>query len=141
MARAHTQAWRLASQAFDLNLTPVVSALAGRDERRVVESASRLRIEKAVANWRELIADDRIDVIDVCTPVNSHAEIAGAALAAGKHVLCEKPLALSSAESMKLATSADGARVHGVVAMVGYNYRRVPALVLARSLCQSGPIG
>jgi predicted dehydrogenase len=141
MARAHAQAWRLAPQAFDLALTPRVAVLAGRDQRRVAESASHLGIDRAVSDWRELIDDDQIDVVDVCTPVNSHAEIAAAALTAGKHVLCEKPLALSSTESLELARAAEAAHMYGVVAMVGYNYRRVPALQLAHSLCQSGRIG
>jgi predicted dehydrogenase len=141
MASAHARAWTIAPQVFDLELTPHVAVLAGRDPHRTAAAASRLRIDQSSSNWREVIADDRVQVIDVCTPVDSHAEIVSAALAAGKHVLCEKPLSLNTAESARLAAAAEIAHSRGVVAMVGYNYRRVPALQVARSLCQDGDIG
>jgi predicted dehydrogenase len=141
MASAHARAWAMAPQVFDLGLTPNVVVLAGRDQQRAAAAARRLRIDRSSSNWREVVADDRIRVIDVCTPVDSHAEIVNAALAAGKHVLCEKPLSLNAAESARLAAAAEIALSHGAVSMVGYNYRRVPALQLARSLCQDGDIG
>jgi predicted dehydrogenase len=141
MGRAHAIAWRLVGQAFDLPAKPVLAAVAGRDERRSLAAARQLGFAEAVPDWRALIDRSDLDVIDICTPVDSHAEIAEAALAAGKHVLCEKPLALTAAEAGQLARAAEGARRTGAVAMVGYNYRRIPAVQLARTFLAEGRIG
>jgi predicted dehydrogenase len=141
MARAHTQAWRLAPQAFSLPVGAEVAALAGRDRDRTKEAAAALGIPASTDDWRELIADSSIGVVDICTPVDSHAEIAIPALANGKHVLCEKPMGLDLAAAEAMARAADDAAARGVIAMVGFNYRRVPALGLARRLCRDGTIG
>ncbi|MEV6490038.1 Gfo/Idh/MocA family oxidoreductase, partial [Actinoplanes sp. NPDC051633] len=92
-------------------------------------------------DWRSLIDRDDIDLIDVCTPGDTHAEITLAALAAGKHVLCEKPLANSVAEAREMAAAAASAQTRGVRAMCGFNYRRVPAVALMRQLIEAGRIG
>ena len=94
-------------------------------------------------DWRELIvARDDVDLVDICTPGDTHAEIAIAALEAGKHVLCEKPLANTVDEAEKMVAAADAAASEfGTVAMVGFNYRRVPAIALARKLVAEGRIG
>jgi predicted dehydrogenase len=141
MGRAHALAWRLADQAFELPAKPVLAVVAGRDERRSLAAAGQLGFAEAVSDWRLLIDRSDLDVIDICTPVNLHAEIAEAALAAGKHVLCEKPLALTAAEARRLARAAAAARSTGAVAMVGYNYRRVPAVQLARTFVAEARIG
>ena len=97
---------------------------------KVAEAAGRLGWAEAVTDWRELVARDDIDLIDICTPGDSHAEIAIAALEAGKHVLCEKPLANTVAEARAMVAAAATARALGVRSMVGFNYRRVPAVAL-----------
>src|SRR5947209_16630414 len=134
MGAAHSQAWRTAPHFFDLPLRPELTALAGRDAARVREAAARLGWASTETDWRRLVERDDIDLVDVCTPGDTHAEIAIAALDAGKHVLCEKPLANSVAEAEAMAEAADRARSNGLLAMVGFTYRRVPAVQLARQL-------
>jgi predicted dehydrogenase len=141
MGAAHSQAWRTVNRVFDLPVRARMTAICGRDEAKVAEAADRLGWEGYVTDWRELIARDDIDVIDICTPGDSHAEIAIAALAAGKHVLCEKPLANSVEEAQAMVAAAASARATGVRAMCGFNYRRVPAIELMRRLVADGRIG
>jgi predicted dehydrogenase len=141
MGAAHSQAWRNAPRFFDLPLRPRMTAVAGRDAARVTAAAERLGWESTETSWQALVARDDIDLVDVCTPGDTHAEIAIAALEAGKHVLCEKPLANSVAEAEAMAAAADRARASGVRSMVGFTYRRVPAIGLARRLVQEGRIG
>jgi predicted dehydrogenase len=141
MGRAHSLAWRVADQVYDGIPKPVLAALAGQRADRAENAAAQLGFESGVADWRVLIDRADIDVIDICTPVDSHAEIATAALAAGKHVLCEKPLSRTAAEAELLVASAAEAHRGGVVVMVGFNYRRLPAIALARQLVQGGSIG
>ncbi|MET9109988.1 Gfo/Idh/MocA family protein, partial [Streptomyces zhihengii] len=95
----------------------------------------------AETDWRALVARDDVQLVDICTPGDSHAEIAVAALDAGKHVLCEKPLANSVAEAEAMAAAAERARERGQLAMVGFNYRRVPAISYARRLIAEGRVG
>jgi predicted dehydrogenase len=141
MGNAHSQAWRTAPHFFDLPLRPEMTVLVGRDADRAAEAAARLGWAESSADWREVVAREDVDVIDICTPGDSHAEIAIAALRAGKHVLCEKPLANTVAEAEEMAAAAAAARDHGVRAMVGFTYRRVPAIGLARRLVAEGRIG
>jgi predicted dehydrogenase len=141
MGAAHSQAWRTVNHAFDLPLRARMVAIAGRDTRKVAAAAARLGWSESVTDWRELIARDDIDLIDVCTPGDSHCEIAVAALRAGKHVLCEKPLANSVEEARSMVTAAARARINGVRAMVGFNYRRVPAVAYLRELVADGRLG
>jgi predicted dehydrogenase len=141
MGAAHSQAWRSAPRFFDLPLTPRMRALCGRDAGRVAEAAHRLGWESTETDWTRLVARDDIDLVDVCTPGDTHAEIAIAALEAGKHVLCEKPLANTVAEAQAMAAAADRAAAKGVLAMVGFTYRRVPAIALAKQLVDEGRIG
>lgn len=141
MGKAHSNAWRNVG-AFYPDSPPVrQQVLVGRDGARVKEAAQRYGWDEAATDWREVVARDDIDVVDVCTPGHMHAEVAVAALEAGKHVLVEKPLANSVRESEQMVAAAGGARQHGVRSMVGFNYRRVPALALARSLIADGEIG
>ncbi|MGW2095666.1 Gfo/Idh/MocA family protein [Promicromonospora sukumoe] len=141
MGAAHSQAWRTAPRFFDLPLVPRMRAVAGRDESAVRAAADRLGWEDAVTGWQELLTRDDVGLVDVCTPGDTHAEIAVAALEAGKHVLCEKPLANTVAEAEAMSAAAEAAAQHGVRAMVGFTYRRVPAVALARQLVQEGRIG
>ncbi|GHJ45551.1 oxidoreductase [Catellatospora sp. TT07R-123] len=141
MGAAHSQAWRTVNRVFDLPLRVRMAAVCGRDQEKVAEAAARLGWDEHVTDWRELIARDDIDVIDVCTPGDSHAEIAIAALAAGKHVLCEKPLANTVAEARAMVAAAEAARAQGVRTICGFNYRRVPAVTLMRQMVEAGRLG
>ena len=141
MGAAHSQAWRTVGRVYDLPIVPRMRAICGRNEARVAEAAERLGWASYETDWRKLIERDDIDLVDVCTPGSSHAEIAIAALEAGKHVLCEKPLANTVEEARQMAEAAERARQRGVRSMVGFNYRRVPAIALARQLIRDGRLG
>ncbi|CAL9608133.1 Gfo/Idh/MocA family protein [Streptomyces sp. enrichment culture] len=141
MGAAHSQGWRTAGHVFDLPLRPVLAAICGRDADAVRAAADRHGWASAETDWRALIARDDIDLVDICTPGDSHAEIALAALAAGKHVLCEKPLANTVEEASMMAAAAEEAHARGRLAMVGFNYRRLPATALARRMVAEGRLG
>ena len=141
MGRAHSQAWRNAHRFFDLPQTPEMRVLCGRDAAATEAAAQRLGWAEWVTDWREVIARDDVDVVDICTPGSSHAPIALAALAAGKHVLCEKPLANTLDEAIDMTAAAEPAAERGVLSMVGFNYRRTPALAFARQLVEQGFVG
>ena len=141
MGAAHSQAWRTAPHFFDLPLRPELTVLAGRDAARVAEAAGKLGWSSSETDWHRVMERDDVDLVDVCTPGDTHAEIAIAALEAGKHVLCEKPLANSVAEAEAMAEAAAKAAIRGVRSMVGFTYRRVPAIGLARKLVADGRLG
>ncbi|SFO43351.1 Predicted dehydrogenase [Geodermatophilus obscurus] len=141
MGAAHSQAWRTAPRFFDLPLRPELRVLAGRDAARVAEAAGKLGWDGTETDWRRVVERDDVDLVDVCTPGDTHAEIAIAALEAGKHVLCEKPLANTVAEAEAMADAAARAAARGVRSMVGFTYRRVPAIGLARRLVAEGRLG
>ena len=141
MGAAHSQAWRTVNRVFDLPLHCQLVALCGRDAQKVGAAAARFGWDEAVTDWRQLVAREDIDLIDICTPGDSHAEVAIAALAAGKHVLCEKPLANTVEEAEKMAQAARDARAAGVRSMCGFNYRRVPAVAYLRQLVEDGRLG
>lgn len=141
MGAAHSQAWRVAPRFFDLPARPVMAVLCGRDPDRTRAAAERLGWAESVTDWKSVLDRDDVHVVDICTPGDTHAEIAVAALDAGKHVLCEKPMANSVAEAVAMAEAADRAARRGVRAMVGFSYRRVPALGLARDLVARGRLG
>jgi len=134
MGAAHSQAWRTAPRVFDLPLDPAMVVLCGRDGAAAQAAARRLGWAEAQTDWRTLIGRDDVQLIDICTPGDSHADIAIAALDAGQHVLCEKPLANTVAEAEAMAAAAARASQRGVRSMIGFNYRRVPAIALAREL-------
>src|SRR3954463_3056910 len=141
MGAAHSQAWRTAGRFFDLPLAPAMVALSGRNRDAATAAATKLGWASVESDWKQLLTRDDVQLIDVCTPGDTHAEIAIAALDAGKHVLCEKPLANSVAEARAMVAAAERARAAGVRSMVGFNYRRVPAVALARRLVAEGRIG
>jgi len=141
MGAAHSQAWRTAPRFFDLPAQPVMRLLAGRDADRAAQAAQQLGWTESTGRWQDVIERDDIALVDICTPGDTHAEIAIAALDAGKHVLCEKPLANTVDEAAAMAAAAERAAARGVAAMVAFNYRRVPALALAQQLVAAGRVG
>ncbi|MGA7203141.1 MAG: Gfo/Idh/MocA family oxidoreductase [Specibacter sp.] len=140
MGQAHSNAWRTVANHFDVPDFEQ-KVLVGRDADAVAAAAHKYGWSESATDWREVIARDDIDIVDICAPGWLHAEIATASLAAGKHVLVEKPLANSLAESESMVTAARAARAAGVRSMVGFNYRRIPALALARQLIADGRLG
>ncbi|HMG65773.1 MAG TPA: Gfo/Idh/MocA family oxidoreductase [Streptosporangiaceae bacterium] len=141
MGAAHSQAWRTAAHVLDLPLTPRMVALCGRDAAAAAAAARRYGWAAAEPDWRALIGRPDVQLIDICAPGDAHAEIAIAALDAGQHVLCEKPLATTVPEARAMAAAAARASARGVRSMIGFNYRRVPAVALARELVRDGRLG
>jgi predicted dehydrogenase len=141
MGRAHSLAWNTVSRVFDVPLQPRLAAICGRDRAATEAAAARFGWAAAETDWRALIARDDVQLVDISAPGDLHAPVAIAALEAGKHVLCEKPLANTLAEAEAMKAAADAAYDGGARAMVGFNYRRVPALALARGLVEQGRIG
>ena len=141
MGRAHSNAWRSVGSFFDLPMKPRMAAICGRNEEAVAAAAEQFGWGSHETDWKSLIERDDIDIIDVCTPGSSHAEISIAALEAGKHVMCEKPLANTAEEAQAMADAAAKAAVEGVRTMVAFNYRRVPAAAYARDLIAAGKLG
>jgi predicted dehydrogenase len=137
MGRAHSNAYRQVGRFFDLDLSPRMRAICGRDEAGVRGAAS-LGWEGYETDYRRLLERDDIGLVDVATPGNTHHEIAIASLEAGKHVLCEKPLANTLQEAREML---DAARRAGTVNMVCFNYRRAPAVQLAKKLIEEGRLG
>jgi predicted dehydrogenase len=141
MGAAHSQGWRTAGRFFDLPLQPDLAVLCGRDAAKAGAAAEKLGWRSVETDWRALLTRDDVALVDVCSPGDTHAEIAIAALEAGKHVLCEKPLANTVDEARAMAAAAEKAATRGVRSTVGYSYRRVPAVALARRLVEQGRIG
>lgn len=138
MGAVHSHAWRTVGRVFDLGVDVDMRVICGRNEEAVTAAAAKYGWQSAKTDWRAVIARDDIDIIDVCTPGSSHEEIAVAALNAGKHVICEKPLANTVAEAERMAAAAQASSGKS---MVAFNYRRVPALAYARELVRQGRLG
>jgi myo-inositol 2-dehydrogenase/D-chiro-inositol 1-dehydrogenase len=138
MGRAHTNAFRQVSQFFPLAHKPVLKAICGRDGVKAAAFAANWGYESVETDWRALIARPDIDLIDIAATNNVHAEIAIAAAKAGKLVMCEKPLGMNPAESLKMVAAVEKAKVPN---MVWYNYRRAPAVTLAKMLIDEGKLG
>jgi predicted dehydrogenase len=138
MGRAHSNAYRQVNQFFPLEYRPVLKACSARNPEKLAAFADNWGYESTETNWRRLIDRKDIDLIDIGTPNNTHLEIALAAAAAGKMVLCEKPLAMTVAEGEQMVAAVENAKVPN---MVWYNYRRVPAIALAKQLVDEGRIG
>ncbi|WP_442574094.1 Gfo/Idh/MocA family protein [Microbacterium sp. F51-2R] len=141
MGAAHSVGWRQAPRMFELPGAVEMAVVVGRDAEAVADAAARWGWQESATDWREVIARDDIDIVDIVTPGDSHAEIAIAALEAGKHVLCEKPLANTVAEAEAMADAASRAAARGVRSMVGFTYRRVPAVTFLRDLIAQGAVG
>lgn len=138
MGRTHSNAYRQAGRFFDLKYEPVLKAVCARNEPNVKAFADQWGWESYETDWRKLIERDDIDLIDVGSPNNTHAEIAIAAARAGKMILCEKPLSMDGKEGEQMVKEVEKA---GVANMVWYNYRRVPAVTLAKQLIDEGKLG
>lgn len=141
MGAAHSQGWRVAPRFFDLPVEPEMAVIVGRDAARVEAAREKFGWTSASTDWHDVLTRDDIHVVDICTPGDSHVEIAIAALEAGKHVLCEKPLANTVEEAEAMTAAAQKAAARGVRAMVGFSYRRVPAIAFARQLIADGRLG
>jgi myo-inositol 2-dehydrogenase/D-chiro-inositol 1-dehydrogenase len=138
MGRTHANAFRQVSQFFDLPFRPVLKAVCARNAANVAAFAEQWGYQSHETDWRKLVERPDIDLIDIATPNDTHAEIAIAAAKAGKMVMCEKPLGRSAEESARMVAAVEAA---GVANMVWYNYRRVPAVTLAKHLVDSGRLG
>ncbi|WP_228010230.1 Gfo/Idh/MocA family protein [Nonomuraea phyllanthi] len=141
MGAAHSQGWRNAHRFFDLPVRPAMSVICGRTESATRAAADTMGWAGWTTDWRQVLDRDDVQVVDICTPGDTHAEIAVAALEAGKHVLCEKPLANTVAEAETMTAAAEAAQARGVLSSVGFNYRRTPALAYARRLVEAGAVG
>ncbi len=138
MGKAHSNAYRQAARFFDMDVEPVLKVICGRSEEKVKHAQHQFGWQEYATRWEDVIARNDIDVIDIGTPNNTHAAIAQAALKAGKHVLCEKPLAISvddARESWKTAVET------GLINGICHNYRFAPAIAYAAKLVKEGRLG
>ncbi|HJX76683.1 Gfo/Idh/MocA family protein [Glutamicibacter sp.] len=140
MGKAHSQAWRNINATYDSTLVSM-RVLVGSNPTSTAESAAKYGWEEFSTDWRATVLRADIDIVDICTPGALHAEIALFALAHGKHVVVEKPLANTLAEAEEMNAAARAAAERGVISMVGFNYRRIPALALAQRLLAEGRLG
>ncbi len=138
MGKAHSHAFRDVPFYFDMQAVPVMQAIAGRDEAGVKAASVKMGWASYETDWRRLVERDDIDLIDIVTPNNTHAEIAIAAAEAGKHIICEKPLALNLEDSQKMLAAVQKA---GVVHMICHNYRFAPAVQFTKKLIEEGRLG
>lgn len=138
MGRAHSNAFAKVGHFFDLDRQLVLKAACARDADKLKAFAATWGYESTETDWRKLIARRDIDLIDIASPNDTHLEIALAAAAAGKMVMCEKPLGRNAAESRRMVEAVEAAKVPN---MVWYNYRRVPAVTLAKELIDEGKLG
>ncbi len=138
MGKTHSNAWRQVGRFFDLPTDVRLGTICGRNAAKVEAAAQQFGWEKSCSDWREVVADPAIDIIDITTPNDSHAAIAIAAAEAGKAVLCEKPLGMNVPECEQMVAAVEKA---GVVNMVCHNYRRIPAIALAKRMIERGDLG
>src|SRR5215212_1679404 len=138
MGRAHSNAYRRVNNFFDLEIEPVLQAVCARDQAKAREFADKWGYASIESDWHKVIERKDIDAIDICVPNNLHHDIAIAAAAAGKMILCEKPLSMDTKEGQKMVDAVEKA---GVANTVWYNYRRVPAVTLAKQLIDEGRLG
>ena len=138
MGKVHSNSWRQVGHFFPLKARVELHTICGRDSAKVQVARAQFGWETACTDWRDVVESPLIDVVDICTPNDSHAEIAIAAARAGKHVLCEKPLALDVKQAEAMLAAAQKARI---VHMVCHNYRRIPAIALAKKMIAEGAIG
>ena len=138
MGKAHSHAYRDLPFFFDTKIKPVQKAIAGRNESAVKEAAEKMGWESYETDWRRLVERDDIDVIDIVTPNHTHAEIAIAAAEAGKHIITEKPLALTLEEAHQMY---EAVQKNGVTHMICHNYRFAPAVQFTKKLIEAGRLG
>src|ERR1700730_16363967 len=138
MGRAHAYAYTVAPVMRALSCRPPLRVISGRDREKVPRAAAAYGFDSWVRDWHDLVKRPDVDIVDICTPPGTHAEIASAAAAAGKAVICEKPLAVSYAQATEAAESVQRA---GVLNAVGFNYRRLPAVSLMKRMVDDGAVG
>src|SRR5438128_2211420 len=138
MGRTHSNAFGKVNNFFDLEYEPVLKAVCARDASKVKPFADQWGYQSVETDWRKLVDRKDIDLIDIASPNNTHADIAIAAARGGKMVMCEKPLGRNAAEAEKMVTAVESARVPN---SVWYNYRRVPAVTLLKHLIDEGRLG
>jgi predicted dehydrogenase len=138
MGRAHSNAWSNVARFYDLPFKVITKAACDIDQTSGQNFATRLKWQSFETSWEKLIEREDIDIIDICTPNNSHMPIAVAAAKAGKQIICEKPIAMDAAEAKQML---DAAEVSGVHHMIAFNYRRVPAIALAKKMIDEGKLG
>jgi len=138
MGRAHSNAWRQAPRFFQLKANVELHTLCGRNTSGVQAARAHLGWQHATTDWHEIVESPLIDIVDIVTPTSSHAEMAVAAAKNGKHVLCEKPLAMNVKQAEAMFAAAQKAKV---VHMVCHNYRRIPAIALAKRMMSEGALG
>src|SRR5450759_4551046 len=138
MGRAHSYAYTAAPVMRPRPVRPRLVVISGRDEGKVARAAAAYGFESWTADWRELVQRPDVDIVDICTPPGTHAEIAAAAAATGKAVICEKPLAISYGQAF---SAMESARTANVLNAVGFNYRRLPAVSLMKRMVDEGAVG
>jgi predicted dehydrogenase len=138
MGKAHSHAYRAAMRFFDLPLMPDLRVICGRDAAGVAAMAARWGWAEPATDWHAVVERPDVGLVDISAPGATHAPVAIAAASAGKHILCEKPLANSVAEARAMVQAAEAA---GIIHMVGFNYRRVPAVTFARQIIDEGRLG
>ena len=141
MGRAHSNAWSSVPNFFDLKTRPRMEIACGRNARETREFASRWDWARGSTSWKTAIRDRRVGLVDVATPNNLHADMSIAALEAGKHVACEKPLAGTLDDAREMARAARAAKKRKLRTFVWFNYRRCPAVALAHQLVKRGKLG
>lgn len=141
MGKVHSHAWRSVNHFFPDAPKVEMTLICGRSKDALESARSTFGWNEAETDWKKVVTRSDLDIIDICTAGDTHEEIAIAALKAGKHVICEKPLANNAIEARAMVQAADEASQLGAKSMVAFNYRRVPALAVARQLIESGKIG
>ena len=138
MGKAHSNAWRQAPKFFDLPADVALHTICGRSPKNVESAREQLGWRSASTDWKAVVSDPEIDIVDICTPNDSHCEIALEAARNGKAILCEKPLAMDVSECAEMVAAVKKAKV---VNMVCHNYRRIPAIALAKKMIERGDLG
>ena len=138
MGKAHSNAWRQVSRFFDSGVTPVLKVACGRHRESLERFAERWGWESVETDWRETVRRPDVDIVDISVPTYLHREIAVEAARAGKHIFCEKPMALNASEAREMLDAAEKA---GVVHFLNHNYRRAPAVALAKKWIDEGKLG
>ena len=138
MGRTHSNAWKKASNFFDLPFDPVLKVACGRNKENLQEFADKWGWEDIELDWRELIARKDIDIIDIALPQHLHYEIVLEAARAGKHIFCEKPMAMNSSQAAEMLLAC---KENGILHYLNHNYRRAPAIALAKNMIDQGLVG
>ena len=138
MGRTHANAYRKVNHFFDVPYQPVLKVICGLVEDEAKAFAQQWGFESHTTDWKKVIEDENIDIVDICVPNNMHAEMAIAAAKAGKAIVCEKPLAMNAPQGQEMVDAVEAA---GVANLVSFNYRRVPAVTLAKQLIDEGLLG